>query len=212
MANQIYLIGNNTFQNELMASFIETCVKVACNCCGYAPATSELCKSGKTNLILWDFDCNNIAEFWTLCETDIDNGIPKNLAAAFNVERTLDDQTQFICRGARGIFYKTDTAELIAKGIKAILEGKLWYSRGLMEEYVKCSKHLNNKPDAAAKLLSRREREVLAKIATGASNKDIADELCVSPCTIKTHSYKIFKKINVNNRMQATYWALSNLS
>jgi LuxR family transcriptional regulator of csgAB operon len=45
----------------------------------------------------------------------------------------------------------------------------------------------------------------------GLSNDEIASALNLSPHTIKTHLYRIFKKINVENRFQASLWASKNL-
>ena len=60
-------------------------------------------------------------------------------------------------------------------------------------------------------VLTERQIEILAMIAIGATNDEIADKLCISPHTVKTHLYKIFKKINVPNRVQAALWAAKNL-
>lgn len=51
--------------------------------------------------------------------------------------------------------------------------------------------------------LTQREFEILQHIAEGGSNKEIADKLFVSENTIKTHSSRLFDKMNVNRRMQA---------
>ncbi|TWR31461.1 response regulator transcription factor [Mucilaginibacter pallidiroseus] len=51
--------------------------------------------------------------------------------------------------------------------------------------------------------LSRREVEVLQLIASGASNQQIADELYVSVNTVKTHTSRLFEKLNVKRRTQA---------
>ena len=59
--------------------------------------------------------------------------------------------------------------------------------------------------------LTRREIQILNMITTGAKNIEIAENLCVSVHTIKTHIYHIYKKIDVNNRMEAVQWAYSNL-
>jgi len=48
-------------------------------------------------------------------------------------------------------------------------------------------------------------------VAVGAKNEEIADELFISPNTVRTHIYNIFKKINVPNRLQAALWAAKNL-
>ncbi|WP_051063347.1 response regulator transcription factor [Ilumatobacter nonamiensis] len=51
--------------------------------------------------------------------------------------------------------------------------------------------------------LTEREREVLALLARGATNREIADELYLSVDTIKTHVRKVFTKLAVSNRTQA---------
>jgi DNA-binding CsgD family transcriptional regulator len=60
-------------------------------------------------------------------------------------------------------------------------------------------------------MLTERETEVIALLSIGASNEEIAEKLCVSPFTIKTHLYNIFKKVGVPNRFQAALWAAKNL-
>ena len=65
--------------------------------------------------------------------------------------------------------------------------------------------------ECAGKHLTHREIEILTMIAHGAPNSLIADQLCISPHTVKTHIYNIFKKIEVPNRLQAAFWAIKNI-
>ncbi|HEX2055704.1 MAG TPA: response regulator transcription factor [Nitrospiraceae bacterium] len=52
-------------------------------------------------------------------------------------------------------------------------------------------------------VLTEREREILACAAAGRGNKDIADQLCVSPDTVKTHLHHIYQKLGVTGRVEA---------
>jgi LuxR family maltose regulon positive regulatory protein len=52
-------------------------------------------------------------------------------------------------------------------------------------------------------LLTRRETEIVRLLAEGLSNKGIADRLCISAGTVKTHLKNLFKKLNASNRIGA---------
>jgi DNA-binding NarL/FixJ family response regulator len=63
-------------------------------------------------------------------------------------------------------------------------------------------------PDPAIEPLSEREREVLHWLASGASNREISQNLYITESTVKRHVYHIFGKLNVRNRTQATLQAI----
>jgi DNA-binding CsgD family transcriptional regulator len=54
--------------------------------------------------------------------------------------------------------------------------------------------------------ISVRETEIVELIMKGLSNKEIADRLCISVDTVKKHSYNSYKKLNVQNRVQLSYF------
>ena len=51
--------------------------------------------------------------------------------------------------------------------------------------------------------LTERECDILARLASGQSNKELARILAISPNTVKTHLARVFEKLEVQNRMQA---------
>ena len=65
--------------------------------------------------------------------------------------------------------------------------------------------------NASETVLTEREMEILKVLTSGAKNEEIANKLFISPHTVKTHLYTIYRKIQVNNRLQAVIWANKNL-
>ncbi len=86
--------------------------------------------------------------------------------------------------------------------IEAVLRRCNWQK----ETAPKGEKTLNK--DVNIDALTPKEKEVLALVAKGASNQEIADKLCVRDVTVKTHLNSIFKKLKVTNRTQAVLLAM----
>lgn len=86
--------------------------------------------------------------------------------------------------------------------IEAVLRRSTWQK----EANSKNEKTLNK--DVNIDALTPKEKEVLAYVAKGASNQEIADKLCVRDVTVKTHLNSIFKKLKVTNRTQAVLLAM----
>lgn len=66
--------------------------------------------------------------------------------------------------------------------------------------------------DQEVKPLTKREREILTLMASGAPNQDIADHLSIGLSTVKSHIYNLYKKIGVKNRFQAILWYSHHLN
>ncbi len=86
--------------------------------------------------------------------------------------------------------------------IEAVLRRCEWQK----EAAPKSEKTLNK--DVNIDALTPKEKEVLALVAQGASNQEIADKLYVRDVTVKTHLNSIFKKLKVTNRTQAVLLAM----
>ena len=86
--------------------------------------------------------------------------------------------------------------------IEAVLRRSNWQKESLPKQ----EKTLNK--DVNIDALTPKEKEVLALVAKGASNQEIADKLCVRDVTVKTHLNSVFKKLKVTNRTQAVLLAM----
>jgi LuxR family transcriptional regulator of csgAB operon len=134
-----------------------------------------------------------------------------NHVALFNVSRDQGIEQSCVPEGIRGFFYEEDQLEIFLKGVKAVREGDWWISREVMIQCILEGTDEHNTSRRGSEILTSRQIGVLALVAVGATNDEIAEKLCVSPHTVKTHLYNIFKKINVSNRLQAALWAAKHL-
>lgn len=131
--------------------------------------------------------------------------------AAFNLKGEEHAVSLLSFLHLSGIFYRTDALDLICKGLESIFEGNLWMSRPLMTRIIEFLRKQQFNSYRPACGLTQREMEILNLLGSGFSNSEISESLFVSENTVKSHLYNIFKKIEVNNRIQAANWARQNL-
>lgn len=113
--------------------------------------------------------------------------------------------------GANGYVLKDSDAEGLVRAIKDVRNGKTYIQPSIASLLVDdISNEESNKSVLKVNSLTKREYEVLTLIAEGLSNKDIADKLYISEKTVKNHVSSIFKKIEVNDRIQAAIFAFKN--
>ena len=112
--------------------------------------------------------------------------------------------------GASGIVLKQSATKLLAESIRKVHQGGIWLdakgTAALME-------HFSGSTDNPAERrkngsLSGREKEVVALVAQGFKNKEIASKLYVAEQTVKNHLHKIFDKLGVGDRVELALYAL----
>ena len=208
-----YIVGHRRLENELMASYLER--KTGDPCFVGENVNHIPTDNPKTNdrpkILLWDCQGNNFKSLINKLRTW---NIRKQSATPiilFNVPPDLEFEKKFVLEGIHGFFYENDPLNVFFKGVKTVIDGKLCLSREMMTKCIFEGTRKENSAKSRLENLSQRQIEILALVAVGATNDEIADRLCISPHTVKTHLYKIFRKINVPNRVQATLWAAQNL-
>ncbi|MFG3255343.1 response regulator [Streptomyces sp. NPDC048172] len=110
---------------------------------------------------------------------------------------TDTDTLPAIEAGATGYLLKDAPREELFSGVRAAAEGRSVLSPAVASRLVSAVRTPAPGP------LATREREVLALVARGTSNRDIARELFISEATVKTHLTHLYAKLGVNDRAAA---------
>jgi DNA-binding NarL/FixJ family response regulator len=116
-----------------------------------------------------------------------------------------DDESVFAAMraGARGYLLKGATQEATARAIRAVVDGEMIFGPGIAERMIRFLASPRRPESHVFPELTRRELEILALIARGHTNPEIADALYVSLKTIQNHVSTIFTKLRVVDRAQA---------
>jgi DNA-binding NarL/FixJ family response regulator len=92
------------------------------------------------------------------------------------------------------------------KAVQAISDGQVWLDNRKVKALMQHAESMRS-PEADVSL-SKKEREIVILISQGLMNREIADKLCSSEQTVKTHISRIFRKVNVSRRSQLVPLAL----
>lgn len=117
---------------------------------------------------------------------------------------TWDASAGFLSRardiGVAGVVWKGRSATELVDALERVARGERC---GLDDPF-------GNRERASASPLSWREQEILALVALGRSNREIADELFLSVDTVKTYLRRLYDKLGVHNRAQAAVVAVTH--
>ncbi|ALS25145.1 response regulator [Paenibacillus naphthalenovorans] len=127
---------------------------------------------------------------------------------------TMHDDEEYLFRaiqaGASGYILKSAPHEELLAAIQSVAEGNAYLypsaTKRLMGEYLERLKQGEN--TGPFDTLSEREKEVLALVAKGYSNKEIADQLIISVKTVETHKSNVMEKLKLKTRPELVKFAL----
>jgi DNA-binding NarL/FixJ family response regulator len=123
-----------------------------------------------------------------------------------------DDVMDAILAGACGYLMKDSSIQDLMTGIRAASVGESLISPQIASKVLQrvraTSVEAGTAAAAAKPELSERETEVLRLIANGKDNAEIAEELHISPKTVKNHISNILMKLQIENRIQAAVYAV----
>lgn len=118
--------------------------------------------------------------------------------------------------GARGLFCFSDYPfRLLCKCIQSVHQGQVWANSEQLQYLVEIVTHVPSLRMVNArggKLLTPREEQVVALVADGLSNREVAGELGLSEHTVKKYLFHIFDKLGISSRVELVLYAVGNSS
>ena len=135
-----------------------------------------------------------------------------------------DDKNEFVQAmklGTSGIVLKQTATELLIKSIRKVHAGEIWLdshtTAAVIRQFVANDEApVHSLPPAPVTRererspLSQREREIVALVAQGFKNKEMAEKMFISEQTVKNHLHNIFDKLGVSDRLELALYAVHN--
>src|SRR5882724_7082429 len=130
-----------------------------------------------------------------------------------------EDKNEFVQAmklGCSGIVLKQTAPDLIVKSIRKVHAGEIWLdshtTAAVMRQFSTAADLAaaggNGKGGRERSPLSQREREIVALVAQGYKNKEMAEKMFISEQTVKNHLHNIFDKLGVSDRLELALYAI----
>lgn len=149
-------------------------------------------------------NCLSLAE-------SVQKQLPRARVVVMDLLPGHDEIAQFVNCGVAGFILKDATLEDFIGTIRTVAEGgRVLPSRmttTLFTQIAHAAVQRNEPAALEAVRMTQREREVIAEIADGLSNKEIANRLSIAPHTVKSHVRNVMEKLALHSRLQIAAYA-----
>jgi len=133
---------------------------------------------------------------------------PQTRVLVLTISGSEADVTEAILAGACGYLLKDASIQEIIAGISAAAAGESLISSKIAGTLLDRIRASSSDDPGERPELSEREIDVLRRVAEGKDNVQIAQELFISPNTVKNHISNILAKLQIENRIQAAVYAV----
>ncbi|MEV4108714.1 response regulator transcription factor [Nonomuraea sp. NPDC049695] len=137
-------------------------------------------------------------------------GVAEPLAVVVITTFDLDEYVYAALRaGARGFLLKDAGPDLLSQAVRAAANGDALIAPNITARLLETFAFAGHAapPAQPVEALTSREEEILATVARGRTNSEIADELHISLSTVKSHIASLMMKLGVRNRVEIAMWA-----
>jgi DNA-binding NarL/FixJ family response regulator len=170
---------------------------------GDGPAALALAAEQKPDVILLDLKLPGLDGLAVLAELRARQGHQARILVLTSATDPVA-AGQAMRGGAAGVLYKDVDPDALVRAIRAVHDGHLLLAPEAAGRLFQPATWQNRGLDA----LTAREREVLAELAKGRSNREIARALNVAEKTVKAHVSSVLAKLGVQDRTQAALFAV----
>ncbi len=115
--------------------------------------------------------------------------------------------------GAKGVFFRDKSIELLRKCIRCVHEGQIWAGATeliFLLEALTAASPLGSTTMRSAEPLTSREQQIVELVAQGMSNREVAQQLHLSEHTIKNYLFRIYDKLGVSGRVELAVYAVNH--
>ncbi len=134
-------------------------------------------------------------------------------AIVLTASEDKNEWVQAMKLGCCGIVVKQTAPELILKSIRKVFDGEIWLdshtTAAVMRQFASPSDQAQSGRGGRGRSpLSNREREIVALVAQGYRNREMAEKMFISEQTVKNHLHNIFDKLGVSDRLELALYAI----
>jgi len=170
------------------------------------PSTLEVCRTTAVDVLLLDVSMPGMAVVDLIRALRSAGRSPRILVLSVHPERHY--ARRVLKAGADGYLTKNHSPTALAEAIRQVHGGRKYVTPALAEELaVTISEGGALAPHDA---LSNREYEVLRRLGVGARVNEIAQELALSPKTVRTYRSRILEKMNIRSTAELIFYAVQN--
>jgi len=175
---------------------------------GDAQSAADVVRAKQPDILLLDLAMPEASGLETLRLLGKETTTTRALVLTAAIGRT--ETVQAVQLGARGVVLKADASQMLFDAILAVVQGNFWLGSQQLPDQEAALKRSLAAPGKTNREfdLSPREREILAALAEGLTNREIADRFGLSEITVKHHLKSIFDKCGVSNRLELALFAL----
>lgn len=145
-----------------------------------------------------------------LATKEICQRLPETAVVMLTSSEDIEHLYQAVQMGAMGYLLKTLDADELFELLECVARGEAALTRTMAGRLLRNISKRSGETNTGLEELTEREMEVLQWVANGASNPQIAEQLCITRNTVKVHLRNILSKLQVENRTQAAAYAVKS--